>query len=573
MPEIPPLPGGMISHPLTRSPESDNAILLKKRAKPAPPPKEDQDVNNLYLQRLLIKIGVILMENGNMLRLQFSCPTLRCTISMTDQKMTKRTDRSVTLNLAFLVTLVFVFSIPYVASCADVPPFNGRLQAIIQRELPSNFVVSAQVVDLKTGRILMEKSPDLPLVPASTMKVVTSAAALQTLKPDFTFVTEVLADDVTSNSVGNLFLKGGGDPHLVSEQLFALTRELIDKGLLEIRKDIIVDDSHFAPGMPLDENEKLGHRSYHAPYSALSLNFNSIRFLVLPGLRPGESARIVMDPVSEYAVVKGDVRTVKGDKPAQVNITKETTDDDREIINIQGEIGAQAPTKGRYVNVSSPALYTGNVFKQFLLQEGVKFEGEVKRDQTPPSATPYLQFSSRPLGMLVYWLNKFSNNFMAEQVCLALGAKVHGYPGTREKGLSVVRGHLIECGVNETHFSLSEASGLSRNNRLSASALVKVLLAAARDFTYNWEFMASLGVAGVDGTLKEKFSDPGVKRRIRAKTGTLRGVNALAGYGISPEGRTFAFAVIVNSIQAGTGIVDYADKISRAILDISMDKR
>jgi D-alanyl-D-alanine carboxypeptidase/D-alanyl-D-alanine-endopeptidase (penicillin-binding protein 4) len=85
--------------------------------------------------------------------------------------------------------------------------------------------------------------------------------------------------------------------------------------------------------------------------------------------------------------------------------------------------------------------------------------------------------------------------------------------------------------------------------------------------------MASLGVAGVDGTLKEKFSDPGVKRRIRAKTGTLRGVNALAGYGISPEGRIFAFAVIVNSIQAGTGIVDYADKISRAILDISMDKR
>jgi len=477
------------------------------------------------------------------------------------------------ISSAILFFFVFLWLPFYDAHGAPIHPFDVKLNGIIQRELPANFAVSVQVVDLKTGEVLMERNPDLPLIPASTMKVVTSAAALQALKPDFTFVTEVFVDQARGPTVGNMFVKGGGDPHMVTEQLFAFTRELLDKGLSEIRGDIVVDDSFFVPGTPLDENERLGHRSYHAPYSALSLNFNSVKILLHPGAKPREPARIVMDPISEYARIKSHVMTIEGDKAVQVNITKELTDDDREIFKIHGEIGVQAPVKGRYVNIASPALYFGDVLKQFLLREGIKFQGRVIRGQTPPSATPYLQFTSYPLGVLVYWLNKHSNNFMAEQICMGLGAKVHGPPGTREKGLTALRKYLIDCGVPEDHFALSEASGLSRNNRVSASALVRVLFTASRDFTYNSEFMSSLGVAGVDGTLKEKFVEPPLKRRIRAKTGTLRGVNALAGYGISPEGRMFAFAVIVNSSQDGTGIVDYADRIARAVFNVSLEER
>jgi serine-type D-Ala-D-Ala carboxypeptidase/endopeptidase (penicillin-binding protein 4) len=472
-----------------------------------------------------------------------------------------------------LIVFAAVGMLPLHARGASVHPFDGKLNEIIQRELPPNFAVSVQIADLGTGNVLAESNPDLPLMPASTMKVVTSAAALQGLKPDFTFVTEVLADHARGSSVGNLFLKGGGDPHMVGEQLFALTRELINKGLSEIRGDIVVDDSFFAPGTPLDENEKLGPRAYHAPYSALSLNFNSVKLLLHPGKRPGEPARMLMDPFSDYAVVKSHVITVEGDKAGHVTITKELSEDDREIFKIHGEIGVHAPVKGRYVNVASPALYTGEVFKQFLLREGIKFSGKVLRGQTPSSAASYLVFPSYPLGILVYWLNKHSNNFMAEQICMALGAKVYGPPGTRDKGLAAMQGYLANCGVDQKLFSLSEASGLSRNNRISASALVAVLLTASRDFTYSDEFMASLGISGVDGTLKEKFLEPALRRRLRAKTGTLRGVNSLAGYGISPEGREFAFAIIVNSLQNGTGIVDYADKIARGILAVSFDKK
>jgi len=452
------------------------------------------------------------------------------------------------------------------------PPLNSRLDSIIRRDVPENCSVSVQVADLETGRILMEKRPDLPLVPASTMKIVTSATALQVLNPDFTFLTEVLADGVRGSSVGTIFLRGTGDPYLVSEELFALTRAVREKGVTEVRGNIVVDDSYFTPGPPLDENEKLGPRSYHAPYSALSLNFNTIKVVVHPGNRAGEPAIVTADPVSEYAVVRADVKTVKGSKPAQLNINKETAADDRETVSVDGLIGEQTPSKGRYVNVSSPAVYTGEVFKEFLLREGIKVSGKVIQGRVPASAINILEFNSRPLGSIVYWLNKFSNNFMAEQICLALGAKIHGAPGTREKGLSVIKKYLMSCGIPEANFALSDASGLSRNNRVSASALVRVLLAAAKNFSYSAEFMASMGVAGVDGTLKEKFADPSSKRRLRAKTGTLRGVNALAGYGISPDRRVFVFAVIVNSNQKGAGLIDYADNTARAILEIPLNR-
>ncbi|MEJ2718546.1 MAG: D-alanyl-D-alanine carboxypeptidase/D-alanyl-D-alanine-endopeptidase [Deltaproteobacteria bacterium] len=426
------------------------------------------------------------------------------------------------------------------------------------------------MADLATGRVLMEKNPDLPLIPASTMKVATSSAALSTLGPDFTFVTEVLSDGAHDSSAENLYLRGSGDPYLVSEQLFALTCDVRDKGLREVRHDIVVDDSYFVPGKPLDEQERLGYRSYHAPYSALSLNFNSVKIVVNPDDRPGEAAEVVADPPSAYVKVKGNVKTVRGDRPARLHFRKKRARSGREVIRVRGVIGAKAPAKSQYLNVAAPSLYTGEVFREFLRRQGIKVGGKVRRGKVPSTAVSYVKFRSRPLGIIVYWMNKFSNNFMAEQLGLALGAAVHGAPGTREKGLAVIRNHLLSLGVEKNCFRLAEASGLSRNNRLSSSALVRVLYSAAHRFSYYAEFASSLGVAGLDGTLRHRFTDAGVKGRIRAKTGNLRGVNALAGYGVSHDGKVFVFAVLVNSRKNGVGFVKYGERIVRAILDLPM---
>jgi serine-type D-Ala-D-Ala carboxypeptidase/endopeptidase (penicillin-binding protein 4) len=464
--------------------------------------------------------------------------------------------------------------IPPNAAFSSSAPFNHQLEQILSRELPADCSISIQVADLDSGKIFMEKNPDLPLVPASTLKIATSAAALNILKPDFAFVTEVFADQVRNHSVGNLYVKGYGDPYLVSEELFTLARAVRERGLKEIRGNIIVDDSYFVPEPPLDENEKIGTRAYHAPYSALSLNFNSVKVVVRPGKQIGDPSEVVIDPLSEYADVKAAVRTTKGNRPAQFEITKECSPENRETIQLEGTIGVNAPAKNRYVNVNVPSLYFGEVLREFLLREGIRIKGKVIRGKVTPTSQPYLEYAnSRPLSAIIYGLNKFSNNFMAEQISLALGAKVAGPPGTREKGLSVIRKFLLSCGIPESNFSLSEASGLSRNNHVTASALVRVLSAAAKDFSYNAEYMSSFGVSGVDGTLKEKFTDPGVRRRIRAKTGNLRGVNALAGYAIAHDGRLMVFAAIVNSNHKGGGFIDHGEKIMRAVMDVNLSTR
>ncbi len=446
--------------------------------------------------------------------------------------------------------------------------FDTQLEAILKRELPADFSVTLQVVESDTDRVLMEKNPDMPLVPASTMKIATSATALSVLKPDFVFVTDVLVDNARGGSVGNLYVRGFGDPYLVSEELYALARELRERGLKEVRGNIAVDDSFFEPAPPLDENEKIGIRAYHAPYSALSLNFNSVKVIVRPGVRAGEPAEVALDPVSEYAEVKSAVKTVKGSKPAQIEIFRNGGQKYRETVRVEGTIGEDAPIKNRYVNVTFPSLYVGEALREFLLREGIRVQGKIVQGRAPTNAAAYWEHAnSRPLAAIVYGLNKFSNNFMAEQINLTLGAQVNGVPGTREKGLAVIRDHLLSCGIPESSFTLSEASGLSRNNRISAAALVKVLQTAARDFTYNAEFIASFGVAGVDGTLKEKFTDAKLRRRLRAKTGNLRGVNALAGYAVSPDGKPLTFAIIVNGNNKVQNFIDYGERIMRAILD------
>ena len=561
---------------LTADRESDNAIPSINLGKRYGPRRGDPEAIRSSLDGKICK-----MDNDISIKVEYAeagfkksfpgggLPLGSITSGLAGRK--RRFTGRVRLCGALAVFLLHLISIA--AYSSDAPRFNRNLETILRGEIPDNLSVSVQVADLETGRVLMEKNPDHPLIPASTMKVVTSAAALHALNPDFTFLTEALVENASGSSVGNLYLRGYGDPYLVSEELYALTRLIREKGLEEIRGNIIVDDSYFVPDQPLDENEQLGYRSYHAPYGALSLNFNSLKILIHPGDKPGKPARVAIDPISEYAVVKADIKTVKGSKPCQANIIKETTADGQEIIKLEGEVGIHSTTKGRYVNVATPSLYTGEVFKEFLLREGIRVTGRVVRGKVPSNAVLYAEFNSRPLSLIVYWLNKFSNNFMAEQINMALGAKVLGPPGTREKGLSVIRKYLLSCGIAPDCFSLSEASGLSRNNRLSASALVRVLLVAARDFSYNSEFMASLGVSGVDGTLKEKLIDPGAKRRIRGKTGTLRGVNALTGYGMARDGKRFAFAVLVNSKEKGAGFINHADKIVRQIMDVPMNGR
>ena len=457
-------------------------------------------------------------------------------------------------------------------SCAQGAAFNRELKLILEKELQADMVASVQVSELGSGKVLMEANPDLALVPASTMKVLTSACALSSLGPEFCYTTSVYVDGLRNSTADNLYIKGSGDPHFVTEDLFVLTRMIKDRGLQEVRGSIIVDDFFFMPSKPLDENEELGLRAYHAPYSALSLNFNSIKISTLPAANIGAPARVTLDPASEFASLKSNVKTVEGSKAPQLEINKTSDDSERERISVTGTIGVDAQARGKYVNVSNPALYFGHTLKEFLQREGIRVNGSIRRSLTPQSASLLCEYTSKPMSLLVYWLNKFSNNFMAEQILLTIGAKAFGPPGTREKGLEALKRFLAACNIPETSLSLADASGLSRSNRISSSTMVRVLQTAVGDFGYGPEYLSSFAVSGIDGTLKDKFNEEGMRRKVRAKTGSLRGVSALAGFAVSREGKILVFSVIVNS-EKPKGFLDQAEKITRAILKTRFEKK
>ncbi len=478
--------------------------------------------------------------------------------------------RLISNNIAVLVLWLLVG--PFIGVAHPDESLNRQLAAIVGQEVPSDYAVSIQIADLGSGGVLMEMNPDVPLIPASTMKVITSAAALHTMNPDHRFITEVRADRIRGGSVGNLYIKGGGDPYLVTEELFRLSKALREKGLVEVRGDIVVDDSYFLPSRPVDENERLTWKSYHAPYGALSLNFNTVKLVVNSGPAVGAPADVQLSPLSEYSGLSSSVRTVKGKRSPRVSLDRIVDKRGHEIIKVSGLVGVNAKEKVIYVNVKEPRLYTGSVLKEMLLREGVRISGTVKKGKAPSGARKALEFESKPLAVIVYWLNKFSNNFIAEQLSMAMGAEKSGAPGTRKKGLQVMENFLLSCGAKKGTYKFVEASGLSRGNRLSASALVRVLLRSNRDFSYGPEFKASLSVGGVDGTLDNRFTDQKYKRRIRAKTGSLRGVTALAGYGVSPDGREFAFACLVNSVKDRAGFIYFADRIIERVLDMKLGR-
>lgn len=454
--------------------------------------------------------------------------------------------------------------------CDDL--LNEQLAAIVREELPKDFAISIQVADMSSGSVLMEVNPHLPLIPASTMKIITSAASLRNLGPEYKFVTEVRGDMVKGQVVRNLYIKGRGDPYLVTEELFKLTKAIKQTGVSHVRGDIVVDDTYFRPGKPVDEQERLTLKSYHAPYSALSLNFNTIMLSVNPGSVPGAKARVEITPISEYSRAHSKVTTAKGGSRPRISVTRKVEKDGREIVRVKGSIGAKAPPKSLYVNVRNPSLYTGWVLKEMLLREGISVAGSIRKGVAPKGAKKLVDYESKPLAIIVYWLNKFSNNFIAEQLSMAMGAALFKPPGTREKGLKVIEDFLVSCGAQKGTYRFKEASGLSRGNRLSASALVRILLRSAHDFSYGPEFRASLGIAGVDGTLDDRFTQARYQRRLRAKTGSLRGVTALAGYGVSPDGREFAFACLVNSLKDGVGYIYIADRIMEKVLNLRMGR-
>ncbi len=424
-----------------------------------------------------------------------------------------------------------------------------ELEAILSSPAFAGSTVGFEVRDTSDNTLLFQYHSNVPLVPASNMKLISTAAALHYLGPEHRFSTDAYGHlDTRSGQVRSpLYIKGDGDPWLVPERIWLLANRLYYRGVRQIRGDIIVDDSGFEG--PREANGWQQDRTsfaYMAPTGAVSVGFNTVLVHIYPGSTDGSPARVLLEPPQGYLRVDNMARTTsRGRSSLTIDVEKEGA---RSVVRVRGNISNKETGRGYYRRIDNPALYAGEVLKTQLQRLGIKVRGRVRRGAVNIEKFDRLaRLTSPRLAELIGRINKHSNNFMAEQVALATGAAVLGGPGSWAKA-EVAIGHFLsdEVGLSPDGFQVKNASGLHDVNRFSPHDFVALLSYMAHRPRIRTEYMASLSVAGSVGTLAGRMRDSEAKGMLRAKTGTLSIASALSGYVNAHSGELLAFSLLIN---------------------------
>ncbi|GAB4372077.1 MAG: D-alanyl-D-alanine carboxypeptidase/D-alanyl-D-alanine-endopeptidase [Acidobacteriota bacterium] len=458
---------------------------------------------------------------------------------------------------AALVAAGLVAAVPAGPAEAGTPP--AVAQEVSRIEAGGGTVgLLAQDLD---GRVLFAHAPDRPLVPASTMKLLTTACALERLGPAWTVATEVLADgrlDPSGHLRGTLWIRGGGDPLLRVEDLWALTRELHALGLRRV-EGLGVDPGLFTgPPVPASWPGRPVRDPYAAPQGAASLAWNSLELVVRPGARPGAPAEVALFPFPGGVRIVNRART---GGTTELDIRLNTAKDRPAQVTIGGTIAAGAAPYREWIRLGDPARALLGVFRGLLGQAGITVAGQDRIGPVPAGARSVTRRLGRPLAEIVRAVNKYSSNFGAEVLLRHLGALRDPPQRSTAAGLSVLGDCLQAWGVARRGLVLADGSGYAPADRLTARALVTVLEHAARDPRWGPELVVSLPRAGEDGSLRNRLAD--LRGTVRAKTGSLARVATLAGLLARPGRPAVAFAILVNGQRRIPR--ESADRLLRAL--------
>lgn len=399
--------------------------------------------------------------------------------------------------------------------------------------------------------LFYQKNADKKFIPASLSKIITAVSALKKFPQGYKFRTQLLADRslIKGQALkGPLYLKGGGDPAFVSESMWFLVNEFVREGITKIQGPIIVDDTYFDSIRYSDTREDSRvDRAYDAPVGAMSFNWNSVNIFIRPGKSVGTSVKVFADPESPYIKVVNQAKTVSGNKKTiQVSRINDSSHIGDTIV-ISGELGITQEEMVSYKNITKPDYWSGFQLIEFLKQRGLEVVGGVKTGTTPNSATLLSEFESDPLHTAVESMMKFSNNFVAEMLTKNLSAYIGGGTGSMQGGLKAMRDLMVhQFGLEAQNFSFVNPSGLTKKNLFRPRDLLSVLNNVKKDFRIYPEFLTTLPIAGVDGTLKKRMKGMPGENHVRAKTGLLTGAMGLAGYASTPRGGGYTFVFMYN---------------------------
>ena len=450
----------------------------------------------------------------------------------------------------------------------DICPgeLGAKVDAIANRAEFSRSRWGILIQPLSSTATLYSRDAAQYFIPASNVKLLTTAAALQKLGADFRIKTSVY-----SGENGSLYVAGRGDPSIAEAQLKSLAQQLKQRGISQVNQ-LIGDDSYFQ-GNAVNPNWEWedAQAGYGAPINSLIFNQNAIELLLSPQAL-GQPLKVTFaEPklTNQWQILNNSV-TVAQNESEFIAVGREF---DRSAIRVSGQLRVGAASEPAYVAVVNPANHFMQQFQQVLAAEGIPVKQALVSSNFPNYNQELATVESPPLAQLVKETNRESNNLYAEVLLRLLGKATGKMPvpqtvtgkmpvpqedltgkmplpqeDTSEIGLKELKTVLTQLGVNPNSYKLADGSGLSRHNLISPEALVQTLRLMANSPAAS-VYRASLPVAGESGTLKNRINITPNRVILQAKTGTLSGVSALSGYIEVPNYEPLVFSIIVNQSE------------------------
>jgi len=424
------------------------------------------------------------------------------------------------------------------------------------------------IVDAGTGGTLYQQNADRYFVPASNMKLFTTALALARLGPDYRFHTTLETSGTIHNGVlqGNLTLIGRGDPNLSNRKfpyelkeefdgppektLAELADAVVAKGVKEISGDVIGDDSYFPrerypSGWEIDDMVW----EYGAAISSIVVDDNTVTLTLTPGDQPGSPVQAIESPATPDFLVENDVVTSAPEVKSDLTLTREPG---ASLVVVKGTMPAKGSSRKLVLAIEEPAQHAATVLKHLLEARGVGVDGvararheSAKKHEDPAVLAEHV---SVPLSDAVKLINKISQNLHTEMLLRSV-ARQSGTWATPDDLMKVPQDFYASAGIDPDDVIQSDGSGLSRHDLVTPQAIVALLTFAQKQPWFE-TYYNSLPVAGVDGTLEDRMKNTPAAGHIHAKTGSVEHVRALSGFAETPSGRRLIFSFLSNN-QAG----------------------
>lgn len=410
--------------------------------------------------------------------------------------------------------------------------------------------ISARIIDADNGSVIYEKNPALPVIPASTVKLFTTAAALDFLGKDFPLSVRAFFTAEPQNGVldGDVIVKGYSNPFFKTKDLDSLVSLIFNAGVRKITGNIIADDSY------LDENYFREHwikreRSEVGtpPVSAIVLNRNEIEIIFKPARNKKPPFVFGFRPESDFFSVNFNAKLTTRRAVPRLTIK---TRPKKFSVTVGGKIRRRNRTYSYKFFADNPPLFLANILYEKLEKKGIEITGSPKAAQVT-KGTYLISETVTKLESVVEKANKESDNFLAELIFKTLGAEYCGCSGNSFYALQAVNDFMERKNINAENVLLVDGSGISRQNRLTANAVTELLTAMYYDEENFNVFYSSLAFAGVDGTLEERLTGFGLKNNFHGKTGTLNGVSALSGYFTTRNGKNVIVSILMNFYKHG----------------------